>query len=259
MSRYRIYIDETGNPDLKSSDNPNHRFLSLTGVIFDYLYVRDCLHPEMEELKRSFFNPHPDDPVIFHRKEMVNSAHPFEILKDRVVKERFDIALLEKLKSWEYTVITVLLDKKEHNLLYKDWKNDPYHYCLSLLLERYLVFLEDNDRIGDVMVESRGGREDLRIKKEFESILKCGTEYIKADRFNQRFTSRKLKVKPKKANVAGLQVADLVAHPSRRQILKDLGVSFGQGIFGDRIIEVIKEKYFVREGEIKGHGIKILP
>ena len=27
--KYRIYIDETGNPDLDSSDNPNHRFLSL--------------------------------------------------------------------------------------------------------------------------------------------------------------------------------------------------------------------------------------
>ncbi len=33
MTKYRIYIDEVGNPDLGSSDDPNHRFLSLTGVI----------------------------------------------------------------------------------------------------------------------------------------------------------------------------------------------------------------------------------
>jgi hypothetical protein len=28
--KYRIYIDEVGNPDLDSSENPNHQFLSLT-------------------------------------------------------------------------------------------------------------------------------------------------------------------------------------------------------------------------------------
>jgi hypothetical protein len=33
--KYQMYIDEVGNPDLGSSDNPIHRFLSLTGVIFD--------------------------------------------------------------------------------------------------------------------------------------------------------------------------------------------------------------------------------
>ena len=33
--KYRIYIDEVGNPDLDSSEHPNHRYLSLTGVIFD--------------------------------------------------------------------------------------------------------------------------------------------------------------------------------------------------------------------------------
>ena len=63
---YRIYIDEVGNPDLESSDNPNHRFLSLTGVIVDLQYVKDFLHPQMEELKSTFFNSHPDEPVILH-------------------------------------------------------------------------------------------------------------------------------------------------------------------------------------------------
>ena len=77
--KYRIYIDEVGNPDVGSSDNPNHRFLSLTGVIFlsltgvilELCFVQQTLHPEMEQLKTEFFRSHPDDPVVFHRKEMV--------------------------------------------------------------------------------------------------------------------------------------------------------------------------------------------
>ena len=51
MSKYRMYVDEVGNPDLESSHNPNHRFLSLTGAIISLEYVKDILHPEIEVLK----------------------------------------------------------------------------------------------------------------------------------------------------------------------------------------------------------------
>ncbi|HUT24239.1 MAG TPA: hypothetical protein VM492_07865 [Sumerlaeia bacterium] len=37
--KHRIYIDEVGNSDLESSDDPNHRFLSLTGVVLGLDYV----------------------------------------------------------------------------------------------------------------------------------------------------------------------------------------------------------------------------
>ena len=30
--KYRMYIDEVGNSDLNASTDPNHRYLSLTGV-----------------------------------------------------------------------------------------------------------------------------------------------------------------------------------------------------------------------------------
>ena len=46
--KYRMYIDEVGNSDLGASDNPNHRYLSLTGVIFDLIYVQEVVFPEVE-------------------------------------------------------------------------------------------------------------------------------------------------------------------------------------------------------------------
>jgi len=52
-----MYVDEVGNPDLKSSDNPNHRFLSLTGVIVSLDHIKERVHPEMEALKARFFLP----------------------------------------------------------------------------------------------------------------------------------------------------------------------------------------------------------
>ena len=55
MTKYRIYVDEVGNPDLGSSDNPNHRFLSLTGVILELGYVANTVHPQMERSRPSSF------------------------------------------------------------------------------------------------------------------------------------------------------------------------------------------------------------
>ena len=89
MTKYRMYIDEVGNPDLGSSDNPNHRFLSLTGVIISLDYVKNNLHPEMESLKVKFFGSHPDEPIILHRKELVNAKYPFQVLNDTSLRVAF--------------------------------------------------------------------------------------------------------------------------------------------------------------------------
>lgn len=75
--KYRIYIDEVGNSDLKSSANEEHRFLCLTGIIFRLDYVSEILQPELEALKAKYFGSHPDEPIIFHRKELVHKKYPF--------------------------------------------------------------------------------------------------------------------------------------------------------------------------------------
>jgi hypothetical protein len=90
----------------------------------------------MEAIKEKFFRSHPDDPAIFHRKEMLNARPPFEALKDDEFRGRFDGELLGLLAAWQYTVITVCLDKKKHKETYTTWRYDPYHYCLAVLLER---------------------------------------------------------------------------------------------------------------------------
>jgi hypothetical protein len=242
--RYRLYIDEVGNSDLESSDNPNHRFLSLTGVILDLPYVARILHPQMERLKTEFFGSHPDEPVIFHRKEMINAKHPFETLKDKDVLRSFDAKLLDFLKSWDYTVMTVCLDKKNHKETYSIWRYDPYHYCLAVLLERFVFFLNRKRRFGDVMAESRGGKEDDRLKKSFSRLFEQGTQFVSPLQFQNALSSRQLKVKPKANNVSGLQLADLVAHPSRNEILNEHGL-LGREIapFARSVITILQTKY----------------
>ena len=260
MTKYRIYIDEVGNNDLDSSDNPNHRYLSLTGLIFELNYVKDVVTPALEKLKQKYFTYHPDEPVILHRKELVNKKYPFNSLKDSKVEADFKSEFLNMLSTLEYVVISVLIDKMEHKVKYQTWKYDPYHYCMEIILERFFFFLDAVNSTGDVMVESRGGKEDMRLKKSYLRIFENGTQFIEAERLQKRLTSKELKVKPKMLNVSCLQLADLIAHPSRRFMFRNYGIDEGKAYaFGEKIIAVIENKYYKGKTGIEGYGIKLLP
>lgn len=260
MKKYRIYIDEVGNSDLQSSNDPNHRFLSLTGVILELDYVKSFVAPTIEDIKKRYFDHHPDEPVIFHRKELVNKKFPFTALKDPEIERLFNQEILEFLHNLDFTVITVLIDKKEHTNKYETWKYDPYHYCLEVLLERYFFFLKQLQAVGDVMIESRGGKEDMRLKSSYSKIYSGGTNFIKSVLLQQKLTSNNLKVKSKQMNVTGLQLADLVAHPSRRFVFRYYKLKEDKNYtFGERIIKILEEKYYSGKSGIEGYGIKLLP
>ena len=263
MALYRIYVDEVGTHDLTHADDPNQRFLSLTGVILESQYTLRMLVPEMDQIKRDFFQRDPDEPVIFHRKELVNKRRPFHALRDPNTEQRFNATLLEALERWDYHVITVVLDKKAHRDQYRVWRYHPYHYCLSVLLERFVLFLHYGEHRGDVMVERRGGREDRKLKESYARLYEGGTDNIPLGRWQERLTSRELKIKPKSANIAGLQLADLIAHPSRRQVLiENRLLADNREIFGDRISAILEASKYHRNwrtGQVAGYGKKLLP
>ncbi len=263
MALYRIYIDEVGNHDLVHADDPNQRFLALTGVIIEANYTLQTLRPEMEQIKAEFFQKDPDEPVIFHRKEMVNKRWPFKVLRDSEVEGRFNSILLSSLTRWQYHVVTVVIDKLAHREQYNLWHYHPYHYCLKVLLERYILFLHYGNHRGDVMVESRGGKEDRKLKDSYTRLYKDGTDNISIRIWQTRLTSKELKIKPKKTNITGLQLADLIAHPSRREILMDNELlSNNRTVFGDKICAILRQSKYLRNnrtGQIEGYGKKLLP
>ena len=261
LVKYRLYVDEVGNPDLKASKDPNHRYLSLTGVAFELDYVQRTAHPRVEALKQRFFGSHVDEPVILHRKELVNRKPPFHALRDAAVARRFDKALLALLQELEYTVFTAVIDKLEHRERYEVWRHDPYHYCLHVILERYVMWLRRRRANGDVMAESRGAREDRRLKNSFAEVCATGTDYMAASQFVETLTSRQLKVKPKANNITGLQIADLIAHPSYKAALSRRRKEPLPQNFGGRIAQILLRNKYDRspDGKVDGWGIKWLP
>ncbi len=263
MALFRMYVDEVGNHDMTHADDPNQRFLSLTGVVLESSYIVRILQTEMDQIKREFFPSDPDEPIIFHRKELVNKRPPFHPLRDPDTEQRFNAALLTALAGWDYRVVSVVIDKRSHRDQYQVWHHHPYHYCMTVLLERFVLFLHYGNHRGDVMVESRGGKEDGKLKASYARLYEGGTDNIPSQRWQARLTSSELKVKPKSADIAGLQLADLIAHPSRREILIDNQLLVDtRDVFGDQISAILRQSKYHRDwrtGRIEGYGKKLLP
>lgn len=263
MSLYRLYIDEVGNHDLTHAEDPNERFLSLTGVIIESQHCIGGLIPQMEALKREFFVVDPDVPIIFHRKDMMNKRKPFQALRDPKIEAEFNETLLRKLQDWEYTVITVVIDKYAHKKRYSIWQYHPYHFCLSVMLERYVLFLHYKKSTGDVLVESRGGVEDKKLAESYTRLYEKGDDFIPSETWQECLTSSQLKIRQKSQNICGLQLADILAHPSRREVLLDYSlIEDKRDVFGDRITQILRVSKYHRHyktGEIYRYGKKLLP
>ena len=132
--------------------------------------------------------------------------------------------------------------------MYAVWPCDPYHYRRAVLIERYVHPLNRRGVRGDVIAESRGGKEDRRLKESYARLLEKGSGYADAAQIGGALTSRQLKVKQKSNNLAGLQLADLVAHPSRNEILSEHGHSVTIAPFATKVIAILRSKYD-RRGE----------
>lgn len=122
-----------------------------------------------------------------------------------------------------------------------------------MLLERFTIFLEQHQAQGDVMAESRGGKEDRKLKDSFGRLWADGTDYIVPERFQNALTSKQLKVKPKANNISGLQIADIIAHPSRTEILRENGKRDDElAPFSKKVVAILQGKYYQHEGRIYG-------
>jgi len=257
MKLYRLYIDESGDHTYYKSEDPAKIYLGLTGIFIESEYYRTTFQPEMERLKQKHFPHSPDEPVILHREDIINRRKAFWRLRDPEKEKAFNEELLQFIKEHDYCIISVVIDKNTHIKRYGGAAYHPYHYCLTALLERYCGFLNFYNTQGDVLAESRGGTEDRLLKNAYKRLYEKGSNQRDALFFQKALTSCEIKLKPKWKNIAGLQLADLLAHPSKQEILvEEQRIDAPGDNFGKQICKCIQAKYNqqVYQGRIKGYG-----
>jgi hypothetical protein len=92
-----------------------------------------------------------------------------------------------------------------------------YEIALSFFVERAIFYLDSlKTKIETLyfVLEERGKKEDIQLKKHFESIRNKGTYYLTPDRL--KTYNLKIEFRNKKQNINGLQLSDLVAYPIAR-------------------------------------------
>jgi hypothetical protein len=258
----RLYIDEVGNEDMNPPES--ERFLSLTGIITKLHGHDHVITPEIEKLKTDLFAHDPvTNPVILHRREIVRKEKPFDALWIAAVNAEWETRILGLINTLPYIAITVMIDKIEHLNRYQVWHFNPYHYCLTALIERYVLWLNSKNLVGDVVAEPRTPRVDKKLKAAFKYIYRNGTANISPALLQKRLTSHELKFDPKENNVCGLQLVDMIAHPSHHNVRAGYPNQPAMtAAFGLKVVEILKNDRYRRNpwnGIIMGWGIKRLP
>lgn len=102
----------------------------------------------------------------------------------------------------------------------------------------------------------------MRLKNSFRELLENGNEVLTAQDLQDYLTSKELKIRNKTANIAGLQLADLVAHSVRRWAFSEFwNINESKKTFSDDILNILlkHQKFFSHEERILDYGVKKLP
>ena len=125
--------------------------------------------------------------------------------------------------------------------------NSPY--SLDILVERFCMLVGDHEDAGIIVAEKRDSTLDRQLDLAWLNLKVQGTKFMRASQIEKRIQS--LILRDKKANIAGLQLADLVVTPIGRHILgKPTKEDF-------RIVESKMRRS--PSGRINGYGLIVLP
>ncbi len=258
---YRLYIDEVGTDDLGHLDADSDRYLSLTGVAMEVAHARDSLTPKLDWIKANVFDQDPDEPLILHRRKIMQRKGGFGALNDPAKSALFDKAIIRVMKVSEYKVITAVIDKLEASKK-ASWKErHPYHYLMQIMTEKFARYLDRMGSFGDIMPEGRMGKKDQYLQEAYDAVRKNGIYYYSPAQICHRIPSSSLKFRYKKDNIGGLQLADLLAHPSHMNVRAGRGHAVQLGGFAQQVINILQASKYDRSatGTIQGYGIKYLP
>lgn len=240
-----MYLDESGDHNLDKIQDTYPVFV-LTGVVVkDGIALRE-IETQFNQLKQQFFGT---EEIIFHTSDMTRNRNGFEKMKDAQFKNHFCDALNTVMMTSKYQVIAAVIDKKKHKERYGDNAFDPYHLCLSALIERFCFEIGNKAAGGMIIAEKRSKLLDKQLQLVWGQMCTSGTRHLAGSNIAKRIGGFHLA--GKKENIAGLQLADLIASPIGRYVM-------GKPVRKD--FRIIEKKFRCNGmGDYKGYGLVTIP
>lgn len=245
-SDYIVFMDESGDHSLVKVDADFPIFVLTFVIVEKEAYAHDLV-PAVKELKFRFWG---HDAAILHSHEIRKPRGDFAFLQIKERRDAFLADLNEMMCEAPYTLVAVAIRKDKLTKQYRK-PYSPYHLALELGLERvrdYLFRHGQKGRLTWLLAEARGDKEDQDLELEFRRVMDgegaMGSD-VSATPFEMRILS-------KKANAEGMQLADLVAHPVARHVLKPDQPN--------QAFDIIQTKLMVNgRGRYEGVGLKVFP
>ncbi|WP_252255120.1 DUF3800 domain-containing protein [Clostridium sp. ZBS12] len=200
MKNYYLFLDES------KPNGSNIKYLCLGGIIIEEDIYKKNIIKDINSIKNSVFG---NTEVILHESEI--RAAKGEYVEVRKVEKRN--LLWNELKrvftSNNITTIGAAIEVDKYRSFYEENSlNDEYFIVLQIVLENFVHFLQKNDGIGSVYIESRDHKNDMAIRNIYHKIIANGTLYLNANTFQDRLFNINFVIKAD--NNIGAQLADFI-------------------------------------------------
>lgn len=238
MEDYSLYLDETN----VTSTNP---FFCLGGIIIKRSIYETIMIEEINNLKEKYFGT---TSIIFHYTEMKKNKNEFYILQDGQKRTDFWNEFNSVLRKIEFTTLGVYLEMNVLKEAYEMKNNKHYKIAFTKLINNYILFLQKNNAMGNIVFESRQWKENAEIQETFQHIINCGTEMYSADECKKYLST--IGFITKKDNCVGLQIADFVPDSFIRRKTEKKNFYNVSNVFFDKIFE-INEKFEEKIGLVR--------
>lgn len=239
-----MFLDESGDHNLTAID-PQYPVFVLGGVIVEQAYAEGELEEQMRRFKRELFGR---DDFILHTADIARIRGVFARLLDPAFRAHFFRRLNDLMRGLEYRVVACAIRKDAHSERYGLTAIDPYMLSLNVLVERFCFEIGDRRAGGVIVAEKRDSTLDHELELAWLNLRIQGTRYQRAKTIEKRISA--LVTRDKRANIAGLQLADLVVSPIGRHVI-------GKPAREDWVI--VETKFRRRNGDFDGAGLVVLP
>ena len=239
-----MFLDESGDHSLEKIDNSYPMFV-LAGCVFDLDYYSTVAEPKINELKIKYFGK---TNIILRSYDIRKQKKDFACLVDRKRREAFYQDLDDLIKSLDFKIIAAAIHKTKLKNQYSQPGN-PYNLCLQFILERSVMFLGKTGEKLIFRIESRETHNDKKLAEVYEEFRLKDHSYFKGEEIRSKFID--LSFNQKNQNIAGHQIADLMAYP--------IGVSVLDEKRENKAFEIVKIKFHGKNGVYQNYGLKIFP
>lgn len=242
-SEYVVFADESGDHGL-TKINSNYPIFALVFCIFRIDTYQNQVLPSLNQLKKRYFLR---DDIILHERDIRKREGNYSFLQNEQARNAFNCDVASLISGSEFTVVACVIKKFQFRETGYSSDN-PYRVAMEFGLERVFFELQERQQRGkrtQIFFESRGKREDQYLELEFRRVMDSTNLDGMADTlsFNTAY---------KRQNIAGHQIADLLARPIGLKVWKPEQVN--------RAAELALTKLRQsRRGEILGYGLKIIP